>query len=267
MEIYPDTNIFVYLENKTLKLSDLENLIGTKIDSIFYSASHIEEALEIKGVTEEQRLDRINKRLETIQEITSGNYIHENLKNEVFEYNESPYEVMRTITEVSFAQNAMKSLLNFINEEQKKEVRELLKIDPARMNNYKPEEVVEHLNKKLSDTGQNYTLLDMIEIGISYHPEGKTFGVSNRIAGIFEVLDMLGYWKDKYNDKSNYARLWDSSHTFYGSHFDYFITNDKRTLNKANVAYNIYNVSTKVISPNRKKTLATINKHNTSNAL
>lgn len=256
MKIYPDTNIFVYLEDKTLNISDLENLIGSKIDSIFYSASHIEETLEIKGETEQHRLDRINKRLETIQEITNGNYIHENLTNKVFEYIESPYEVMRTITEVSFAQNAMKSLLNFINEKQRKEVRELLNIDPARMNNYKPEEVVEHLNKKLFDTGQTYKLLDMIEIGISSHPDGETFGVSNRIAGIFEVLDMLGYWKDKYDDKSNYARLWDSSHTFYGSHFDYFITNDKRTLNKAKVVYNIYNVVTQAILPNRQELLS-----------
>ncbi len=251
MRIYPDTNIFVYLENGTLTVSDIEDVVGSKINSIFYSASHIEEALEIKGDNEQHRQDRINRRLETIQKITQGNYIHENLKNEVFECNESPFEVIKTITEVSFAQNSMKGLANFINEEQKNEVRKLLSIDPSRMNNYKPEEVVEHLNKKLTETGQTYKFLDMIEIGISHHPDGKTFGVSNRIAGVFELLDMLGYWKDKYNDKSNYARFWDSSHTFFAAHFDYFITNDKRTVNKSKVVYNIYDVNTKVISANK----------------
>ena len=229
---------------------DLENIIGSKIDSIFYSASHINEALEIKGDNEKHRQDRINKRLETIEKTTQGNYINENLKNEVIEYKESPFEVIKTITDVSFAQNAMKNLTNLINEEQKNETRKLLNIDPKRMNNYKPEEVVEHLNKKLTETGQSYKFLDMIEIGISHHPDGKTFGLSNRIAGVFELLDMLGYWKDKYNDKSNYARLWDSSHTFYAAHFDCFITNDKRTVNKSKVVYNIYDVNTKVISTN-----------------
>lgn len=63
------------------------------------------------------------------------------------------------------------------------------------------------MNKKLFETSQSLTFLNMIEQGISYHPDGATFGRSNRIAGIFELLDMLGYWKDTANHKSNYARI------------------------------------------------------------
>lgn len=252
MRVYLDNNIFVYLENGSLTISDIENIIGGKIDKIFFSSSHIQETLEIKGETDEQRIERINIRLKTIEDITKENYLNENLKNEVFEYLESPFEVINTITEVSFAQNAMKGLINLISEDQRKETRKTLGIDPKRINNYKPEEVVEHLNKKLSETSQSLTFLNMIEQGISYHPDGDTFGRSNRITGIFELLDMLGYWKDTANHKSNYARLWDSSHTFYASHCHYFITNDKRTLNKAKVVYNIYDIGTKVISPKNK---------------
>jgi|11_taG_2_1085331.scaffolds.fasta_scaffold19851_2 hypothetical protein len=248
MRVYLDNNIFVYLENGSLAISDLENIIGEKIDKIFFSASHIQETLEIIGETDEQRIERINIRLKTIEDITKGNYLNENVKNEVFEYMESPFEVIETITEVSFAQNAMKGLINLISEEQKKETRKILGIDPKRINNYKPEEVVEHLNKKLSDKLQSFTFLSMIEQGISYHPDVATFGRSNRIAAIFELLDMLGYWKDTPNHKSNYARLWDSSHTFYASHCHYFITDDKRTKNKAKVVYSIYDIGTKVIS-------------------
>src|SRR5690554_1032283 len=177
MRIYPDTNIFVYLENKSLTIPALENIIGFPIESFFYSSAHIQEALEIRGDNEQQRQDRINKRLETIEKITEGNYINENTKNEVFEYKESPFEVIQTLTEVSFAQNAMKGLANFITEEQKNETRKLLNLDPKRMNNYKPEEVIEHLNKKLTETGQDYKFFDLIEIGISHHPDGKTFGI------------------------------------------------------------------------------------------
>lgn len=252
MRVYLDNNIFVYLENGSLTISDLENIIGKNIDEIFFSASHIQETLEIQGKSENQRIERINNRLKTIKEITKGNYLNENLKNEVFEYLESPFEVIKTITEVSFAQNAMKGLINLISEDQKKEIRKTLGIDPKRINNYIPEEVVEHLNKKLSETSQSLTFLNMIEQGISYHPDGATFGRSNRIAGIFELLDMLGYWKDTANHKSNYARLWDSSHTFYASHCNYFITDDKRTVNKAKVVYNIYDIGTKVITSKNK---------------
>jgi len=175
MRVYLDNNIFVYLENGSLMVSDLENIIGEKIDKIFFSASHIQETLEIKGETDEQRIERINIRLKTIEDITKGNYLNENVKNEVFEYLESPFEVIETITEVSFAQNAMKGLINLISEGQKKETRQTLGIDSKRINNYKPEEVVEHLNKKLSETSQSLTFLSMIEQGISVSIRPTTY--------------------------------------------------------------------------------------------
>jgi len=96
MKIYLDNNIFIYLENGSLTLSDLEEAINGKIDKIFYSASHIQEALEIKGSTEEQRLERINKRLNTIENITKCNYLYENLEHQTYELLEKP--VMKIVT-------------------------------------------------------------------------------------------------------------------------------------------------------------------------
>jgi hypothetical protein len=88
----------------------------------------------------------------------------------------------------------------------------------------------------------------MIEKGVELHPDGKSFGANNRFAAVFEILDMIGYWKDKYNAKSNYARLWDSNHAYFSSFCNYFISDDKRTRNKAKVAFHIYNIKTNVIS-------------------
>lgn len=65
---------------------------------------------------------------------------------------------------------------------------------------------------------------------------------------IFELLDLLGYWKDKETERSNQARLWDSQHAYFASYCDYFISNDKRTRYKAEVVYDIFNVDTKIIS-------------------
>lgn len=249
MKVYPDNNIFIYLENGSLSLSDLEKVIENKIDKVFYSASHIQETLEIKGETEKQRIDRINKRLRTIEFVTKCNYLFENLDHQIIEQIETPFEVIKTITDVSFVQNAMKGLINLFSKEQKEGWRKSLGIEPSRINNYSPNEVVEQLNKKLFQAGQEYTFLEIIETGISFHPNGKTFGRSNRIAAIFELLDLFGYWKDKSNEKSNYARFWDSSHTSFASNCDYFISEDKRTRNKAKVVYEIYNINTKVLSP------------------
>lgn len=249
MKVYPDNNIFIYLENGSLSLSDLEKVIENKIDKVFYSASHIQETLEIKGKTKNQKIDRINKRLRTIENVTKGNYLFENLDHQIIEQIETPFEVIKTIAEFPFAQNAVKGLLNLFSKEQKEEWRKSLNIEPSRINNYSPNEVVEQLTKKLLQTGQEYTFLGLIESAISFHPNGKTFGRSNRIASIFELLDLFGYWKDKSNDKSNYARFWDSSHTSFASNCDYFISEDKRTRNKAKVVYEIYDINTKVLSP------------------
>jgi hypothetical protein len=247
MKLYLDNNIFIYIENGTLQLTDIENLIEEPIERIFFSSAHIQETLEIKGKDEKERLERINTRLKTIEKITHNNYIFENLKNEVYELIESPYQVIKTITEVP-AQSIMKSFINIISEEQKREIRRQLNIEPAKINLYNYNEVVEQLSEKLRQFG-DYSFLEMIELGISYHKDGKTFGLSNRTAAIFELLDMLGYWKDKSTEKSNYARLWDSTHVFYSIYCDYFISSDKRTANKAKVVFDLYNVKTKIISP------------------
>jgi len=249
MTIYLDNNIFIYLENGSLSISDIENIVDGNIEAIFFSSAHIEETLEIKGSTEQERQKRVNERLNTIEKITKSNYLYQDLlQNNVFKKIEKPTTVLNTITEVTFAQSAMKGLANLITEEQKEQTRNFLGLETTRLNNYKPEEVVEHLNKKLTHLGEGYTFLRMIELGISYHPDGKSFGLSNRIAGIFEILDMFGYWKDKYNAKSNYARLWDSYHTFFASFCDYFISDDRRTRNKSRVVYDIYNIKTEIIS-------------------
>ena len=73
MKIYLDTNIFVYLENGSFSLAQLEDSIGSHIDQIFFSASHIHETIEIRGKNEKDRHKRINFRLNTIEKITANN--------------------------------------------------------------------------------------------------------------------------------------------------------------------------------------------------
>lgn len=82
------------------------------------------------------------------------------------------------------------------------------------------------------------TITESIDV-ITLHPDGKSFGLHNRIAGIFELLDMFDYGTDQYTYKSNVARLWDSNHCYFASFCDDFISNDKRTRNKAKVVYNL----------------------------
>ena len=70
----------------------------------------------------------------------------------------------------------------------------------------------------------------------------------HRIAAIIELLDLFGYWKDKETENSNYARLWDSIHTYFSSNCDFFISDDKQTRMKARVVFELFNIKTIVLS-------------------
>jgi len=249
MNAYLDNNIIVSIENEEIRISDLLDNIDNSITDFYYSSAHIEEAEAISADSETTRNERIKKRLETIDKITNLNYLYHSLQEKtVFKIKEISSSVLNTIRDVPFANQMIKAIINMTSEAQRKQIRDSLGLDSKRLNNYKPEEVITHLNAKLKNWEGNLSFLELIEKGISLHPQGKDFGLHNRIAGIFELLDMLGYWTDKYSDKSNYARMWDSNHTFFASFCDYFISDDKRTRNKAKIVYKIYEIHTIVIS-------------------
>jgi len=248
MTVYLDNNVLIDIEENILSINDLINVIDKNIHTFYYSASHIQEANEIKGENNEIINQRLSKRFDTISKVTNNNYLYIDLhSNDLIKICEKPFVVYQTINEVPFSQQAMKSMINMVSEDQKEAFRNLLNIDMLSINNYSPAEVIEHINSK-SDLMGGFTFLGLIENSINLHPQGKDFGLHNRIAAVFELLDIIGYWKDKFNEKSNYARLWDSSHTHFSSSCDYFISNDKRTRNKAKVVFEIYGIRTKVLS-------------------
>ncbi len=245
---YLDNNIFIDIEQMSLSTIDLLNNIDKNITDYFYSASHLQELNEMTASTDNELKKQLKRRFNTISAVTNNNYLfHELPSNNILKLKEYPSVVYNTINDVPFAQNAMKGMMSTVSEKQKEQFRKQLNIDPIRINNYKPNEVIEQINSK-SDLMGGYSLVGMIEKAIELHPQGNEMGLHNRFAGIFEMLDMIGYWKDKYNQKSNYARLWDASHSYFSSHCDYFISNDKRTRYKTRVVFEIYGIKTKVVT-------------------
>jgi len=245
MTAYFDNNVLVYLEEEYFSLEEIINKVNPAIEKVYYSSAHVFEANQLTDNQEFDRVERIEKRLLLIDKITNGNYIYlEKPGNKVYFLTHPAREVFETINEVPFGDSAMKSLLNIISHEQKAQIREILGLESSKLNNYSPKEVVEHLNKNLNQWSSGLSMIGLLETGLKYHPDYKTFGLDNKIAGLFEILDILGYWTDKPTEKSNYARSMDASHTFYASHCDYFVSNDKKTRYKAKVAYSIYNVDT-----------------------
>lgn len=248
MTAYLDNNIIVNIEQGILSISDLNKLTEKDITKFYYSMSHIFEANEITASANNELNERLSSRFKIISKITNNNYLERVLpSNKVVKTSYEPFHIYQSINEVSFARNSMKQMVNNISEDQKQQFRQQLNIDPLRINNYSPKEVIEQIDLNKSALG-GFTLLELIEKGIEIHPDGKDMSLHNRFAGVFEILDLVGFWKDKYNVKSNYARLWDSSHAYFSTFCDYFISDDKRTRNKAKVVFELYKVKTKVIS-------------------
>lgn len=244
---YLDNNIIIEIEQGNYSIAALIKNIDTEITKFFYSAAHMQEAHEIKGSVKEIT-ERLEKRFRTISEITNNNYLFHELKTKIVHKQiEKPEIVYQTITEVNFGQTAMKSMVNINDETQKAVIRNQLNFDIRKLNNYSPEEVVEQINEKKEVFG-GYSVIGLIEHAITLFPNNDDFGLHNKYGGVFEILDLVGYWKDKYSEKSNYARLWDSNHAYFSSFCDYFISDDKRTRNKANVTFHIFNANTKGVS-------------------
>ena len=247
---YLDNNIIIDIEQGLISMEELRNNIDENMTEFYFSSAHLQEANEMTAQTDTELKNRLEKRFATISLVTNNNYITQELpSNKVFSQLENPKTVYNTIRDVPSAQSAIKAMLNTISEEQKNDFRERMKIDSKLMNNYSPKEVIEQVNTRSEALG-GLSLVGMIENAVNLHPQGNQMGMGNRFAGVFELLDLIGYWKDKYNSKSNYARLWDASHTFYSSYSDYFVSDDKRTRNKAKVAFEIYGAKTKVVSSN-----------------
>ncbi|KQS48611.1 hypothetical protein ASG38_05585 [Flavobacterium sp. Leaf359] len=252
MHAYLDNNILIDIEQNNISKETIINNIDVNINRFFYSSAHLQEAHEIKGSTEEIK-ERLKKRFNTITETTDNNYLFHELKTKIVHKQiQIPSVVYQTITEVKFGQSTMKGMVNNVSEEQKALFRSQLNLDITKLNNYNPVEVVEQINEK-KDVFGGFSLLDLIDHAIAQFPNNEDFGLHNKFAGVFELLDLVGYWKDKYNEKSNYARLWDSNHAYYASSCDYFVSDDRRTRNKANVAFHLFNINTKVVSSRGEK--------------
>lgn len=247
MRAYLDFNVIVSIHKGEITIPEIQQ-IDDRINEFPFSASHVQEADNIAHSDKSIREAFIEAHLETISHISKNSYLYQNPDNQVFLLNERPQDVLKTVKEVPGAKDAIHGFVNLVSADQKADIRKMLGIDPREINNYTPEKVIDHLNSALTGWGLTGSFLDLIEKAISMNPHGHTFGRSERFAAIYDLLDMLGYWKDKQTKTSNAARFWDSSHAFFASHCEYFISDDLRTRNKAKVVYYIYGIGTNIVS-------------------
>lgn len=249
MKAYLDNNIIVSLENGDYSLSRLIELIPNSNIEFYYSSSHQFELESFKGSKNESKENLNLKRFNTITKLTQNRYLYIQPKSDtIVEINMEPQEAYETISTSSIGLSAMNSFVNLIPKNTQEDLRKEMGIDITKLNNYNKAEIIEQLNYKLAETGSNQSFLDIIESSIKTANNSSGSNLDLRTSVIFGLLDLFGYWKDKFTATSNYARLWDSQHAYFATYCDYFISDDKSTRNKTEVVCEMLNFSTKIIS-------------------
>jgi hypothetical protein len=231
MRVYLDNNIFVSIEDKEISLDVFRNIDNNY--SYVYSYAHIQELMEAKNNFED--LKRI--RLKTILDLTDNAYIYPD-NNQISSKIENPEKVILTLKMLSGLTELTRQAVNNFNIDRARFIS-LLSIDEKRINNYTPTEVIEYIDKAISNR---------LLIGFNNLIDLSGISLRERISTLFNLLDFVGFWKDKKTERSNLARMYDSSHTYFSSCCDLFVSNDQRARNKAKVAYAFYKIDTKVLS-------------------
>jgi hypothetical protein len=232
MIVYLDNNIFISIEDNEIDFENFKGFFSEK-PSFVYSYAHIVELLEAK-----HNLDYLqNRRLNTILNVTNNLYLFPTGDQINFTV-ENPEDVINAINRYPVLNAVIRnSIENFkVDREQ---IIEKLGIDKKRINNYAAREVVNHMNAILTNN---------ISIDLSQMIQSAGVMLHEKINSVFNFLDILGYWTDKETHKSDFARVYDATHVFFASGCDYFVSNDKRARNKAKVAYELFDIQTKVVS-------------------
>ena len=262
--VYLDWNVIADLESGKLPKLEKKLFEAKKRDaiSIPFSGEHIKEACNIKPEGE------INKRLEYISKLSSNLYFFNNLQSIGYRI-ETPQSVYDTISAVDLGFDIDKVFSNLIPYEVLKYARNLLTLDPARLNNINPEEAIDEIDKiitskelknrfwpdyegDLSFMGLIRKISELIKQNpfIPYKEQyykKRFIMVENIIIGAFSLLDSFGFWSDKKTAYKKGSRFEDAMHAFNGTFTDLIISADKRFCMKAKAVYRLLKRKPKVL--------------------
>lgn len=173
---YIDNNILVDVESLASSVETIKDSTTHKNVELYYSSAHVQEAQNFIGNNQLTRREFLNKRFNSIRELTGNCYLYIDLQNNSIHYaKEDPQIVFDTITEFTWTGGFIKGVLNLNTKEQKASIRKDMGIDVNRLNNYQPNEVVDHLNKKLQNWGSGKSLMEFINYGISLIPNNEKY--------------------------------------------------------------------------------------------
>jgi len=261
VSVYLDSNILIAL------CDGRDDHVREFVDKTNSNSTHVYpfSAESISEITTPELSDQNERRLRYLERLSRCNYFVHSVADFGFR-NESPHSVHATINEVVVELDENALFANLISHDQQRQARDLLGLDPNRLNNLNGVEAVAEINAALGghappwDTGVPRSLSELmdrirIHIGASFASRSKRLEATEslmmrsfEIVILFSMLDSFGYWPDDPKTYSKGSRFPDSRHVFNASYFDVLVSGDKRMRNRAEAAYNILRIPTRVLS-------------------
>lgn len=234
MKVYLDNNILISIEDGLINIKDLRSFFGDDAQFV-YSYCHLLELL-----ASNDRFESLcKKRMDTIRFVTQMQHISPDNDNDgqfIFE-RKDPEIILKIILENSLIFEQMKVNARMIEFDRERIINEL-SIDKRRLNNYSENEVISKLDKSLSDR-IGFGLIPLVDL------TGQR--LQEQICTIFNFLDHVGFWTDIHTEKSCIARVYDSSHAYFASGCDYFLSNDRKARMKSRVAYKFKKIHSTIV--------------------
>ena len=226
MFIYIENNILIDYEQGKKELPSIPEV------NYVYSYVHIQELQELKNGFDEKK----DRRLQTIEELTACWYVSHNDNHHLVIHKARPSNIL-ALFETPLAKKHSQTLHEKVDrlkiDEFSKCLFNKLSIEKKVINNFTPEMLAEKYGNI-----------------IWYYVEQTCDYIQEMFQSLFNILDALGFWQDKVKAGSSMNRSYDANHAYFATMCDYFVTDDKKTRNKANVCYKLCRIKTKAVSYN-----------------
>lgn len=259
LSVYFDSNVIIDmcdgsregLKNKVLALAN------SKLSAFPFSSSHVAEITVFPLST------RCSYRLNFLSELSKNFYIVHSIHEYAIKL-ESPLSVYETINEALPNLNINKLFANVIPHDLLIDYRNKLGLSTVELNNLSGSDAVEIINNALkknipSNIETPRSMEEMLEFckGLNrenFSAQYANLGVTEEhmsydsdLQFIFNILDLYGYWPDNKAVYEKGSRFTDQLHIFYAKHFELFVTNDKAMKHRAEAAFSILKIKTKVL--------------------
>jgi hypothetical protein len=259
VSVYFDSNVIIDMcdgQRPALRAYILES---AKNNSYIYPFS----AAQVSEITKYPCTPRCIERLNFLGKISNNIYFVHSINEYGFRV-ETPNSVYETINGAVPALNTTSLFANFIPLDVLKNCREQLGLDPNRLNNLSGLDAVAEIDKALSSaipsgieaprsikellaSTQHITRKHFSSLWDSLGTTEANMTIGSELQGVFSLLETFGYWPDSKGVYQKGSRFSDVQHIFNAQHCYFLVTNDRGMKNRAEAAYEVLGVPTKVL--------------------